>query len=335
MEKKIITGLTMGEPGGIASEITLKVWKKYRKSINPFVYIGNLNLLLKTNLLLKYNVPIKLINNINDSLNIFKNYLPVYEIKLKEKVRFGKTSQKNSSQVLLSIKKCVNFALKRKISCFVTNPIEKNIIRQKKKNYDGHTHYIANMVSTKIPVMMLSSPEINVVPITQHISLKKAIKEITQKRIIETTIITNQYLKKYFGIKEPKIALAALNPHASENGAFGNEEKKIIKPSIKKIRLKGVNAKGPYTVDTIFNENIRKQFDVIICMYHDQATMPIKILDFKNGVNLTLGMPIIRTSPDHGTALDIAGKGKASEKSLYAAIKKAQEIALKQKNWIR
>ena len=335
MEKKIITGLTMGEPGGIASEITLKVWKKYRKSINPFVYIGNLNLLLKTNLLLKYNVPIKLINNINDSLNIFKNYLPVYEIKLKEKVRFGKTSQKNSSQVLLSIKKCVNFALKRKISCFVTNPIEKNIIRQKKKNFDGHTHYIANMVSTKIPVMMLSSPEINVVPITQHISLKKAIKEITQKRIIETTIITNQYLKKYFGIKEPKIALAALNPHASENGAFGNEEKKIIKPSIKKIRLKVVNAKGPYPVDTIFNENIRKQFDVIICMYHDQATMPIKILDFKNGVNLTLGMPIIRTSPDHGTALDIAGKGKASEKSLYAAIKKAQEIALKQKNWIR
>ena len=335
MEKKIITGLTMGEPGGIASEITLKVWKKYRKSINPFVYIGNLNLLLKTNLLLKYNVPIKLINNINDSLNIFKNYLPVYEIKLKEKVRFGKTSQKNSSQVLLSIKKCVNFALKRKISCFVTNPIEKNIIRQKKKNFDGHTHYIANMVSTKIPVMMLSSPEINVVPITQHISLKKAIKEITQKRIIETTIITNQYLKKYFGIKEPKIALAALNPHASENGAFGNEEKKIIKPSIKKIRLKGVNAKGPYPVDTIFNENIRKQFDVIICMYHDQATMPIKILDFKNGVNLTLGMPIIRTSPDHGTALDIAGKGKASEKSLYAAIKKAQDIALKQKNWIR
>ena len=335
MEKKIITGLTMGEPGGIASEITLKVWKKYRKSINPFVYIGNLNLLLKTNLLLKYNVPIKLINNINDSLNIFKNYLPVYEIKLKEKVNFGKTSQKNSSQVLLSIKKCVNFALKRKISCFVTNPIEKNIIRQKKKNFDGHTHYIANMVSTKIPVMMLSSPEINVVPITQHISLKKAIKEITKKRIIETTIITNQYLKKYFGIKEPKIALAALNPHASENGAFGNEEKKIIKPSIKKIRLKGVNAKGPYPVDTIFNENIRNQFDVIICMYHDQATMPIKILDFKNGVNLTLGMPIIRTSPDHGTALDIAGKGKASEKSLYAAIKKAQEIALKQKNWIR
>ena len=104
---------------------------------------------------------------------------------------------------------------------------------------------------------------------------------------------------------------------------------------IKKIRLKGVNAKGPYPVDTIFNENIRNQFDVIICMYHDQATMPIKILDFKNGVNLTLGMPIIRTSPDHGTALDIAGKGKASEKSLYAAIKKAQEIALKQKNWIR
>ena len=335
MQKRIITGLTMGEPGGIASEITLKVWKKYHTNINPFFYIGNFDLLLKTNLILKYNVPIKLINNINDVFHLFKNYLPVYDIKLKEKVIFGKTSQKNSTQVLLSIKKGVSFALKKKISCFVTNPIEKNIIKKKKKNFDGHTHYIANMVSTKNPVMMLSSPKINVVPITQHMSLKKALKKVTKKRIVETIIITNQYLKKYFGIKKPKIAVAGLNPHAGENGAFGNEEKKIIEPSIKKVKSMGINVKGPFSADTIFNKNICKQFDTIICMYHDQATIPIKTLDFQNGVNLTLGIPIIRTSPDHGTALDIAGKGKASEESLYAAIRKAQEIALKRKNWIR
>ena len=335
MEKKIITGLTMGEPGGIASEITLKVWKKYHTNINPFFYIGNFDLLLKTNLILKYNVPIKLINNINDSLNIFKNYLPVYEIKLKEKVRFGKTSQKNSSQVLLSIKKCVNFALKRKISCFVTNPIEKNIIRQKKKNFDGHTHYIANMVSTKIPVMMLSSPKINVVPITQHLSLSKALKSINQNAIISTTKITNKYLKIFFGKKKPKIAIASLNPHASDGGMFGSEEKKIIIPAIKIIKKKNIDVFGPYPADTIFNKKISKKFDVIICMYHDQATIPIKTLDFENGVNVTLGLPIIRTSPDHGTALDIAGKGVASEKSLYASIKMSQYIAKKRKLWIQ
>ena len=213
--------------------------------------------------------------------------------------------------------------------------LKKKLLNRKKKNFDGHTHYIANIVSTKNPVMMLTSPKINVVPITQHMSLKKAIKKISEKRIIETVVITNRYLKKYFGIQKPKIAIAGLNPHAGENSEFGNEEKKIIEPSIKKIKSKGIDVHGPFPADTIFNENIRKQFNVIICMYHDQATIPIKILDFQNGVNLTLGIPIIRTSPDHGTALDIAGKGKASEKSLLAAIKKAQEIALKQKNWIQ
>ena len=335
MEKKIITGLTMGEPGGIASEITLKVWKKYRKSINPFVYIGNLNLSLKTNLLLKYNVPIKLINNINDVFHLFKNYLPVYKIKLNQKVKFGYPSIKNANKILTSIDEVVKFAFKKKISCIVTNPIEKNIIKKKKKFFDGHTFYIAKLLDVKKPVMLLTSPKISVVPITQHLSLSNALKSINKNAIVSTTKITNKYLKIFFGKKKPKIAIASLNPHASDGGMFGSEEKKIIIPAIKIIKKENIDVFGPYPADTIFNKKISKKFDVIICMYHDQATIPIKTLDFENGVNVTLGLPIIRTSPDHGTALDIAGKGVASEKSLYASIKMSQYIAKKRKLWIQ
>ena len=213
--------------------------------------------------------------------------------------------------------------------------MEKNIINKINKKFSGHTFYIANLLSVKKPIMLLTSPKISVVPITQHISLKKAIKAINKEIIISTTKIVNKYFKTYFAIKKPKIAIAGLNPHIGENGNFGNEEQKIIIPAIKKIKKQKINISGPYPADTIFNQNFSKKFNVIICMYHDQATMPLKIIDFDNGVNITLGLPIIRTSPDHGTALNISGKNKASEKSLYSAIKLSQKIAKKKKFWIQ
>ena len=213
--------------------------------------------------------------------------------------------------------------------------MEKNIIKKKKKSFDGHTFYIAKLLDVKKPVMLLTSPKISVVPITQHLSLSKALKSINKNAIVSTTKITNKYLKIFFGKRTPKIAIASLNPHASDGGIFGNEEKKIIIPAIKIIKKGNIDVFGPYPADTIFNKKISKRFDVIICMYHDQATIPIKTLDFENGVNVTLGLPIIRTSPDHGTALDIAGKGVASEKSLYASIKMSQYIAKKRKLWIQ
>ncbi len=325
----------MGEPAGISAEITLKVWKKYKNKLEPFVFFGDPDHMNKTSLNLNYKIPIKIIKNINESLNIFKNYLPVYKINLNKKVSNGKPSTKNNSKVLYSIKKVVDFAFKKKISSIVTNPIEKNIINKKNKKFSGHTFYIANLLSIKKPVMLLTSPKISVVPITQHISLSKAIKSINKEIIISTTKITNEYLKTYFGIKKPKIAIAGLNPHAGEDGSFGKEEQRIIIPAIKKIKKKRIDVSGPYPADTVFNLNLLKKFNVIICMYHDQATMPIKIIDFDNGVNLTLGLPIIRTSPDHGTALNISGKNKASEKSLYSAIKLSQKIAKKKKFWIQ
>jgi 4-hydroxythreonine-4-phosphate dehydrogenase len=335
MKKSIITGITMGEPAGISSEITLKIWKNYRRKIEPFIFFGDPDHLVKTCVKLKMKIPIKIIKNINESVNVFKNYLPVYKIKLSQKVNFGSPSIKNARKVLKSIDKVVNFAYKREISSVVTNPVEKNIIKKKSKNFNGHTFYIAKLLKVKKPIMLLKSPKISVVPITQHLSLRNALKAINKKVIISIAETTNKYLKIFFGKKTPKIAVASLNPHAGDDGIFGNEEKKIIIPAIKKIRKMNIDAYGPYPADTIFNNKFSKQFDVIICMYHDQATIPIKTIDFDNGVNITLGLPIIRTSPDHGTALDIAGSGKASEKSLYASIKMSQDIARKRKLWIQ
>ena len=335
MKKRIVTGITMGEPAGISSEITLKIWKNHRKKIEPFIFFGDPIHLLKTSSKLKFKIPIKIINEINECFKVFKNYLPVYKIKLNQKVKFGYPSIKNVNKILTSIDEVVKFAFKKKISCIVTNPIEKSIIKKKRKFFDGHTFYIAKLLDVKKPVMLLTSPKISVVPITQHLSLSKALKSINQNAIISTTKITNKYLKIFFGKKKPKIAIASLNPHASDGGMFGSEEKKIIIPAIKIIKKKNIDVFGPYPADTIFNKKNLKKFDVIICMYHDQATIPIKTLDFENGVNVTLGLPIIRTSPDHGTALDIAGKGVASEKSLYASIKMSQYIAKKRKLWIQ
>lgn len=325
----------MGEPAGISAEITLKVWKKYRNKLKPFIFFGDPNHISQTASNLNYKVPVKIIKNIKECFDIFKNYLPIYKISLNKKNIYGKPSINNSDKVLYSIKKVVNLATKKKISSIVTNPIEKNIISKKNKNFSGHTFYIANLLGIKKPIMLLTSPKISVVPITQHMSLKKAIKVISKELIISTVKITNEYLKKYFNMKKPKIGIAGLNPHLGENGNFGKEEQKIILPAIKEIKKKGIDINGPYPADTIFTKNFLKKFNVVICMYHDQATMPIKIIDFDNGVNITLGLPIIRTSPDHGTALNISGKNKASEKSLYSAIKLSQEIAKKKKFWIQ
>ena len=236
--KKIITGITMGEPAGISSEITLKIWKNYRKTIDPFIFFGDPDHLIKTCSKLKLQIPIKIIENITESINAFKNYLPVYKIKLNQKAKFGTPSIKNIDKILNSVDEVIKFASRRKISSVVTNPIEKNIIKKKEKNFDGHTFYIAKLLNVKKPIMLLKSPKISVIPITQHLSLSKALKSINKNVIVSTTMIANKYLRIFFGKKNPKIAIAGLNPHAGDGGIFGDEEKKIIIPAIKKIRKK-------------------------------------------------------------------------------------------------
>ena len=223
MNKKIITGLTMGEPAGISSEITLKIWKNYRKKIDPFIYFGDPEHLLNTSKILKLKIPLKVINKVEDAHKIFNNFLPIYKIKLTKKVKLGKPSIKNSNKVLKSIIETVKFANKKELSSIVTNPVEKNVIKKKNKSFDGHTFYISKLLNIKNPVMLLSSPKINVIPLTQHLSLKNAIKSLNKNIIISTTKTTNKYFKNYFNKNRPKIEIASLNPHAGENGIFGNQ----------------------------------------------------------------------------------------------------------------
>ena len=175
--------------------------------------------------------------------------------------------------------------------------------------------------------MMLVSERLRVIPVTRHVSIREAVNILTPKLIVETAVIADKALRQDFGVSNPRIAIAGLNPHAGEDGKMGNEEKTCIEPAIRLLAKKGLSVTGPQSADTLFHSQARKNYDVVLCMYHDQALIPIKTLDFETAVNVTLGLPFIRTSPDHGTALNIAGKGSASEKSLIAALKMANKMA--------
>jgi 4-hydroxythreonine-4-phosphate dehydrogenase len=211
----------------------------------------------------------------------------------------------------------------------VTNPISKATLYGAGFKYPGHTEFLAALTDTALPVMMLASPMLRVVPITIHVSLSEAIRKLTSEIIIATCRITAAALRRDFGIANPRLALAGLNPHAGEQGAMGDEEARIILPAMQVLAQEGITVLGPYPADTMFTPRARKGYDVAMGMYHDQVLIPIKTLDMDGGVNVTLGLPIIRTSPDHGTAFDIAGKGVADPSSLIAALDLAADLAAK------
>ena len=210
----------------------------------------------------------------------------------------------------------------------VTNPINKAALYDAGFSYPGHTEFLAAL--TEVPgreIMMLASPQLRVVPVTVHTSLRKAIAALTPALIVAAARTTAQALRSDFGIASPRLAMAGLNPHAGEQGALGDEEASIIAPALAELRTQGIDVSGPWPPDTMFTAAARTRYDAAICMYHDQALIPLKTLDMDHGVNVTLGLPIVRTSPDHGTAYDIAGKGIADPTSLIAAITLAAELA--------
>lgn len=219
----------------------------------------------------------------------------------------------------------------KKFEALVTAPVSKEHLNLAGFPFPGHTEYLAHHFRAKKTVMMLVSPQLKISLVTIHLSLKQMLQKLTQHKIKETLQITNKALKKDFGIRRPTLAICGLNPHASEGGLFGDEEKKIIIPAIKKIVKEGIKVSGPLPADTIFHLAKEKKFDAIICHYHDQGLIPIKTLDFYEGVNVTLGLPIIRTSPDHGCAFDIAGKGIANPSSMKAAMRLCVAIWKNQK----
>ncbi len=322
------TVLTMGEPSGIGGEIAVKAWLSTHNEPQPFCIIDSPARLKKICNSLSLNTNITEISNIEETANVFNKALPVLPLKLPKDAIPGELNTSNSPAVILAIKQAVKLVQMGKANAMVTNPIHKNILYESGFSYPGHTEYLASLANVKTePVMMLVSDRLRVIPVTRHVSMRDAINNLTSELIVETAIIADKALRQDFGISNPRIAIAGLNPHAGEGGVMGNEEKTCIEPAIHILAEKGLSVTGPKPPDTLFHRQARTTYDVVLCMYHDQALIPIKTLDFETAVNVTLGLPFIRTSPDHGTALDIAGKGFANEKSLISALKMANKMA--------
>jgi 4-hydroxythreonine-4-phosphate dehydrogenase len=323
-----VLALTMGEPAGIGGELTLMAWAANHASGTAFVAIDNVERLQTLAEKLQINVPIRSIEDPADADDAFPDALPVLNVALPHAPSAGSPTSDNAPAVISSIETAVRLALEGHVAGIVTNPIQKHTLYAAGFTRPGHTEFLADLSnSSNPPVMMLACHGLRVVPVTIHVGLRRALDLLSTELIVEQTHLTHQALISDFGIDAPRIAIASLNPHAGESGAMGDEEATIIMPAIEALRANGVNVTGPESPDTLFTENKRKTYDAAICMYHDQALIPIKTLDFSGGVNITLGLPIIRTSPDHGTALDIAGQGIADATSLLAAIDMASELA--------
>ncbi|MEW6619851.1 MAG: 4-hydroxythreonine-4-phosphate dehydrogenase PdxA [bacterium] len=252
--------------------------------------------------------------------------LDLDNIKLDE-LEIGKISRTTGKAAIEFIKKAVNLALDNEIQAITTAPINKEAMKKAEFHFAGHTDFLADLTHRRQYAMMFVSHSLKVVLVSIHIPLYKAIRQLSRKKVLTTIKLTQSAFKDYFGLKKPGIAVAGLNPHASEGGLFGKEEEKEIIPAIEVAQRKGINARGPYPPDTVFYRAVKGEFDVVIAMYHDQGLIPLKLLAFDDAVNVTIGLPIIRTSPDHGTAFDIAGKNIANPTSILEAIKLAAKMA--------
>ncbi len=320
--------ITMGEPAGIGGEITLKSWRRRNDFSVPFVVIDNPDRLRNIARDLGFSVPIETVSDPKHAAVLFPDALPVFSIDLPSTPQPGVLNQLNAGAAIASIDKAADLAKANSISAIVTNPIHKHNLYYAGFTYPGHTEYLAHLSGANIePVMMLACDGLRTVPITTHLSLREAISELSIDRIVSQSRITARALEQDFGLSAPRLVVAGLNPHAGEDGAIGDEERRFITPAINILRRDGLHISGPLPPDAMFSATTRPTFDAAICMYHDQALIPIKTLDFSGGVNVTLGLPFVRTSPDHGTALDIAGKGIADETSMVAALRMASEIA--------
>jgi 4-hydroxythreonine-4-phosphate dehydrogenase len=312
--------LTMGDPAGIGGELTVRAWQALRHSGPCFIALDDPQRLA--------GVPIVEVASPDEAAAIFATALPVLPIRLAAAPRPGQPDKANAQAVIASIERAASLCLRGATGGMVTNPINKAALYDAGFAYPGHTEFLAVLTGAHgKQIMMLASPALRVVPVTVHASLRDSIAMLTTDAIVAAARTTATALQRDFGIARPRLAIAGLNPHAGEQGALGDEETTIIAPAIAALRSTGIDVSGPWPPDTMFTANARTRYDAAICMYHDQALIPLKTLDMDHGVNVTLGLPIVRTSPDHGTAYDIAGKGVADPSSLIAAIELAATLA--------
>ncbi|NOD29295.1 4-hydroxythreonine-4-phosphate dehydrogenase PdxA [Ruegeria atlantica] len=312
--------LSCGEPAGIGPEIAAKAWAELRQTC-PFFFIGDANHL-------PAGTPIAKIQTASDAVAVCDQALPVLQLNFPAANLPGQPDPANAPSVIDAIETGVDLVKAGAAAALCTAPIHKKaLIDGAGFTYPGHTEFLAALSGTRRVVMMLASDQLRVVPATIHIPLSQVPSALTPDLLRETIEITARGLRDQFGIQHPRIAIAGLNPHAGEGGKMGREELDWIAPMLADLKLKGATLTGPHPADTLFHAAARARYDAAIAMYHDQALIPIKTLDFDRGVNVTLGLPFIRTSPDHGTALDIAGKGIANPTSLIEALKLAQRMA--------
>jgi 4-hydroxythreonine-4-phosphate dehydrogenase len=320
--------LTMGDPAGIGGELTLRAWQAWRSGDGCFVALDDPDRLRRLAQDMRLETPVKTVSTLDEVPSMFRDALPVLSVPLAVAAQPGQPDSKNAAAVIASIERATAFAMQGLAGAVVTNPINKAALYDAGFAYPGHTEFLAALTGAAgKQIMMLASPALRVVPVTVHASLRKSIEMITSERIVVAARTTAAALRRDFGIAAPRLAIAGLNPHAGEQGALGDEETTIIGPAIDRLRSEGLDISGPWPPDTMFTAAARERYDVAICMYHDQALIPLKTLDMTHGVNVTLGLPIVRTSPDHGTAYDIAGKGIADPSSLIAALELATQLA--------
>src|ERR1700729_1179866 len=318
----------MGDPAGIGGELTLRAWLALRHGRQRFVVLDDAERLAALAHALTLDVPIATVASPDDASAVFATALPVFPINLANTPRPGHPDKANAKAVIASIERAASLALVGAASGMVTNPINKAALYDAGFAYPGHTEFLAVLTGAHgKQIMMLASPMLRVVPVTVHASLRDSIAMLTTNMIVAASRTTAAALRYEFGIAAPRLAIAGLNPHAGEQGALGMEEATLVQPAIDILRADGLDVSGPWPPDTMFTAAARARYDVAICMYHDQALIPLKTLDIDHGVNVTLGLPIVRTSPDHGTAYDIAGKGGRDPSSLIAAIELAATLA--------
>jgi 4-hydroxythreonine-4-phosphate dehydrogenase len=320
--------LTLGDPAGIGPDITLLAWQaRQREAVPPFVLLGDADVVSARAGALGLEVPVATLEDASEAPAVFRDALPLLPVRVGDQVVAGHPSQAAMLAVHESIERAVALTQQGVTRAVVTNPIAKAVLYGAGFEFPGHTEYLAALASTAAellhPVMMLVGPQLKVVPVTIHVPLKEVPRLLTSELILRTIEITAEGLTRYFGIERPRLAVSGLNPHAGEDGGLGREEIEIIAPAIAAAQAKGLGVTGPHPADTLFHEAARARYDAAICMYHDQALVPLKTLAFEDGVNVTLGLPFVRTSPDHGTAFSLAGTGKANPRSLIEALRLA------------
>ncbi|UHS56168.1 4-hydroxythreonine-4-phosphate dehydrogenase PdxA [Agrobacterium vaccinii] len=324
--------LTQGDPAGIGPDITIAAWtKRHALGLPPFIFIGDPDVITSRANLLGVDIEVKVCEP-EDAISVFPNALPVLALPVGFEVLAGQPHVGAAHATIKAIETAVTLTVEKRVSAVVTNPIAKSVLYEAGFGFPGHTEFLADLAAKLTgqiakPVMMIAGPKLRVVPVTIHIPVKDVPGALSEELIIETCRIVAADLIKKFGIEAPRLAVAGLNPHAGEDGTIGTEDRDLIHPATIQLRKEGIDAFGPLPADTMFHEAARRRYDVAVCMYHDQALIPAKALGFDDSVNVTLGLPFIRTSPDHGTAFGIAGQGIANESSLVAALKMAAEIA--------